>query len=51
MTDSRTDEAELTRRVDRNPEAHRATEPDEEAVLRALYGPPDERGVYGGEPR
>ncbi|MER6891984.1 hypothetical protein [Streptomyces halstedii] len=23
------------------------SEPDEEAVLRSLYGPPDENGIYG----
>lgn len=32
--------------VDAHPDAHRATEPDEEAVLKDLYGPPDDDGVY-----
>jgi hypothetical protein len=35
--------------VDVHPDAHRATEEDEEAVLRALYGEPDEDGIYRGE--
>ncbi|POM22885.1 hypothetical protein BTM25_50910 [Actinomadura rubteroloni] len=39
MTDAPPDEAALTARVDRSPDAHRATEPDEDAVLAALYGP------------
>ncbi|WP_242890301.1 hypothetical protein [Actinomadura litoris] len=34
--------------VDARPEVHRATEPDEEAVLRELYGEPDQYGVYKG---
>lgn len=35
--------------VDAHPDAHRATEADEEAVLREMYGPPDSAGVYTGE--
>lgn len=33
--------------VDRDPRVHRPTEPDEEEVLRALYGEPDADGLYG----
>jgi hypothetical protein len=33
--------------VDRRP--WEATEADEEAVLRELYGPPDANGIYRGE--
>ncbi|WP_192809676.1 hypothetical protein [Actinomadura rudentiformis] len=32
--------------VDVHPDVHRATEPDEEQVLRDLYGEPDEDGVF-----
>jgi hypothetical protein len=35
--------------VDANPDVHRATEPDEEQVLRELYGEPDADGLYHGE--
>lgn len=35
--------------VDAHPDAHRATESDEERVLRELYGEPDADGVYRGE--
>ena len=35
--------------VDVHPDAHRATEPDEEEILTALYGPADEDGIYRGE--
>ena len=35
-------------KVDVNPDAHRATEPDEERVLRELYGEPDQYGVFRG---
>ncbi|WP_395110002.1 hypothetical protein [Actinomadura sp. SCN-SB] len=34
--------------VDVHPDVHRATEPDEEDVLRELYGEPDENGFYTG---
>jgi hypothetical protein len=34
--------------VDVHPDVHRATEEDEEEVLRELYGEPDEDGIYGG---
>ncbi|MFI6522000.1 hypothetical protein ACIBF1_41070 [Spirillospora sp. NPDC050679] len=36
-------------KVDAHPDVHRATEPDEEQVLRSLYGPPDADGVYRAE--
>ena len=43
-------EAALVERdVDRHPGAHRATEPDEEQVLRELYGRPDAAGIYRGD--
>lgn len=35
--------------VDAHPDAHRATEADEERVLKDLYGEPDADGVYRGE--
>lgn len=35
--------------VDVHPDVHRATEPDEEQVLRHLYGEPDEEGFYRGQ--
>ncbi|GAA4226127.1 hypothetical protein GCM10022254_10120 [Actinomadura meridiana] len=35
--------------VDRHPDVHRATEPDEDARLAELYGAPDEDGAYRGE--
>lgn len=41
-------EAELMPRVDLFPGAHQPTEPDEEDVLRELYGEPDQDGVYKG---
>ncbi|WP_165975222.1 hypothetical protein [Actinomadura rubrisoli] len=34
--------------VDRHPGVHRATEADEEQVLRGLYGEPDQYGVFQG---
>ncbi|WP_395109770.1 hypothetical protein [Actinomadura sp. SCN-SB] len=34
--------------VDVHPDAHRATELDEETVLKELYGEPDTYGVYRG---
>ncbi|WP_198679299.1 hypothetical protein [Thermomonospora amylolytica] len=36
-------------KVDVHPDAHRATEPDEEQVLRELYGEPDTDGFFRGE--
>ncbi|MBA9002186.1 hypothetical protein [Thermomonospora cellulosilytica] len=36
-------------KVDVHPDAHRATEPDEEQVLRELYGEPDADGFFRGE--
>ncbi|GGT92482.1 hypothetical protein GCM10010177_59700 [Actinomadura citrea] len=46
-----TDTAEATHmdEVDVNPDVHRATEPDEEQVLRELYGEPDADGIFRGE--
>jgi len=41
--------ADQMARVGVSPLAHRATEPDEEAVLRELYGEPDAAGFYTGE--
>ncbi|WP_168221235.1 hypothetical protein [Actinomadura sp. WMMA1423] len=35
--------------VDVNPDVHRATEPDEEQILRELYGEPDADGIFRGE--
>ena len=35
--------------VDVHPDAHRATEHDEEQVLGELYGPPEQDGVYRGD--
>jgi hypothetical protein len=43
------DETRLMVDVDANPNAHRATEADEEAVLREMYGEPDEDGIFRGE--
>jgi hypothetical protein len=36
--------------VDVHPDAHRATEPDEEQVLAELYGEADDDGVYRLDP-
>jgi hypothetical protein len=41
--------ADQLARVGASPLAHQATEPDEEVVLRGLYGEPDEHGFYTGE--
>ncbi|WP_344594540.1 hypothetical protein [Actinomadura vinacea] len=46
---SENEAALVERDVDRNPDAHRATEPDEEQILRELYGEPDADGVFRGE--
>ena len=48
---TRTDTAEATHmdEVDVNPDVHRATEPDEEQILRELYGEPDAEGIFRGE--
>jgi hypothetical protein len=35
--------------VDVHPDVHRATEADEEEVLRELYGDPDDDGFYLAE--
>ncbi|MEV0664533.1 hypothetical protein ACIBI3_26480 [Actinomadura luteofluorescens] len=35
--------------VDVNPDVHRATEPDEEQILRELYGEPDADGIFRGQ--
>ncbi|MEV4006107.1 hypothetical protein [Actinomadura sp. NPDC049753] len=37
--------------VDVNPDVHRATEPDEEQILRELYGEPDADGIFRGQGR
>ncbi|MFI0353681.1 peptidoglycan-binding protein [Actinomadura sp. 9N407] len=42
----RTDEAARMDRVDVHPDVHRATEADEEQILRELYGEPDDDGVF-----
>ena len=49
MTDQTSDEAAHMADVDQHPDAHRATEPDEQATLRDLYGPADENGIYRGD--
>lgn len=49
MTDQTSDEAAHMADVDRTPDAHRATELDEQATLRDLYGPADENGIYRGD--
>ncbi|WP_329520492.1 hypothetical protein [Spirillospora sp. NBC_01491] len=41
-------EATLVERVDQAPGVDRATEADEEQVLAALYGVPDQYGIYRG---
>ncbi|GGQ18608.1 hypothetical protein BKA00_004708 [Actinomadura coerulea] len=48
-----TDTAEATHmdEVDVNPDVHRATEPDEEQILRELYGEPDADGIFRGQDR
>ncbi len=48
---TRTDTTEATHmdEVDVNPDVHRATEPDEEQILRELYGEPDADGIFRGE--
>jgi hypothetical protein len=43
------DDREDMSAVDAHPDVHRATEADEEAVLRGLYGPADQYGVFRGE--
>lgn len=47
----RDDAAEISHmdEVDAHPDVHRATEADEEQVLRRLYGEPDANGVHGAE--
>lgn len=35
--------------VDAHPDAGRATETDEQDVLRRLHGAPDDHGIYRGE--
>ncbi|MUN40523.1 hypothetical protein [Actinomadura litoris] len=46
-----TDASELAHmgKVDVHPDVDRATEADEEAVLRQLYGEPDAEGVFRAE--
>ncbi|MDL4814836.1 hypothetical protein [Actinomadura opuntiae] len=49
--EARTDATEASHmdEVDVNPAVDRATEPDEEQVLRELYGEPDGDGIFRGE--
>lgn len=49
--EARDDAQELAHmgKVDVHPDVHRATESDEEEVLRRLYGEPDEQDFYRGE--
>ncbi|MFB4297990.1 hypothetical protein [Actinomadura sp. NTSP31] len=49
--EARTDATEASHmdEVDVNPGVDRATEPDEEQVLRELYGEPDKDGIFRGE--
>jgi len=42
-------EAARMSEVDVHPGVHRATEPDEEQVLRELYGEPDQDGIFRGK--
>ncbi|MEU8304533.1 hypothetical protein AB0C84_13325 [Actinomadura sp. NPDC048955] len=42
-------EADHMDEVDVNPGVHRATEPDEEQVLRELYGEPGTDGIFRGQ--
>ncbi|GAA4320927.1 hypothetical protein [Actinomadura luteofluorescens] len=42
-------EADHMNEVDVDPGVHRATETDEEQVLRGLYGEPDAAGIFRGE--
>lgn len=41
-------EIERLNEVDRAPQVDQATEPDEEWILRNLYGDPDVNGIYRG---
>jgi hypothetical protein len=50
MSEPSSREAVQVEGVDVHPDAHRATAPDEEAVLRELYGEPDAEGIYRGDP-
>ncbi|GAA2591669.1 hypothetical protein SMC26_06900 [Actinomadura fulvescens] len=43
---ARAREVDYMNRVDVHPDAHRATEADEDQVLRELYGEPDDDGVF-----
>ncbi|MFF5259555.1 hypothetical protein ACFY4C_11470 [Actinomadura viridis] len=49
MSETERAEAALMDQVDVHPDVHRATEADEEQILRDLYGEPDSDGVYRGE--
>lgn len=42
-------ELELMEAMDRHPDVHRATEADEETVLREAYGDADAYGIYRGD--
>ncbi|MFG2001287.1 hypothetical protein ACGFNU_19280 [Spirillospora sp. NPDC048911] len=39
-------EVDYMKNVDVHPDVHRATEPDEDQVLRELYGEPDDDGIF-----
>lgn len=43
------DEASLVNKQDLNPKVNQPGVEDEEAILRSLYGEPDEDGVFRGE--
>lgn len=44
------DEAEVVRKVDRNPKAHANSTAEEQEILRQLYGDPDEGGIFRSAP-
>lgn len=43
-------EADLMAEVDRNPKAHEDSTPEETARLEAMYGAPDESGLFRPAP-
>ena len=49
MSETERAEAALMDQVDVHPDVHRATEPDEEQILRELYGEPDADGIFRGQ--
>lgn len=42
-------ETEDLAQVDVHPDSQRATEPDEDQILRDLYGEPDDDGIFRGD--